>query len=123
MKAQDGEDIGEYNLTDMQMKRDIIESEDFAREVRDQYAVRKSLSYDHTTMLKFHPWSKSSTKEVIDVNFPCKSMKAIVLLFRKEDAGDSKEFVFPKLKNVKVTVEGKPNDIYSKGLKRPDMYY
>ena len=49
-------------------------------------------------------------------------MKAVVLLFTKKDAGDSEEFVFPNLTRVDVTVEGNPNDIYSNGLAKRDMY-
>ena len=49
-------------------------------------------------------------------------MKAVVLLFTKKDAGDSEEFVFPNLTRVNVTVEGNPNDIYSEGLAKHDMY-
>ena len=106
MKAQDGEDVGEYKLTDMHLEYEITESEDLVREVKDQYSVGRSLGYDYTTLLKTLPWNKSSTREVIDVNIPRKSMKAVVLLFTK-DAGDSEEFVFPELKRVNATVEGK----------------
>ena len=121
MKAQDGEDVGEYKLTDMHLEYGIIESEDLVREVKDQYSVGRSLGYDYTTLLKTLPWNKSSTREVIDVNISRKSMKGVVLLFTKKDAG-GEEFVFPELKRVNVTVEGNPNDIYSEGLARRDMY-
>ena len=54
-------------------------------------------------------------------------MKAIVLLLTKKDPGDSEfvlieEFVFPELTRVNVTVESNPNDIYSEGLAKRDMY-
>ena len=121
MKAQDGEDVGEYKLTDMHLEYEIIESEDLVREVKDQYSVGRSLGYDYTTMLKTLPWNKSSTREVIDINIPRKSMEALVLLLTK-NAGDSKDFVFPELKRVNVSVEGNPNDIYSEGLAKRDIY-
>ena len=120
--TQDGEDVGEYKLTDMHLEYGIIESEDLVREVKDQYSIGRSLGYDYTTLLKTLPWNKSSTREVIDVNIPRKSMKAVVLLFTKKDAGDSEEFVFPELKRVNVTVQGNPNDIYSEVLAKRDMY-
>ena len=104
------------------MEDEIIESEDLVREVKDQCSVGRSLGYDYTTLLKTLPWNKSSTREVIDVNIPRKSMKAIVLLFMKKGAGDSEEFAFPGLTRVNVTVEGNPNDIYSKGLAKRDIY-
>ena len=49
-------------------------------------------------------------------------MKAIVLLFTKADAGDSEDFPFAGLTRVNVTVEGNPNDLYSEGLAKRDMY-
>ena len=73
-------------------------------------------------MLKTLPWGKDNTREVIDVNIPRKSMKAMVLLFTKKDAGDSEEFMFPNLTKVNVTVEGNPNDICSNGLAKRDVY-
>ena len=85
MKAQDGEDIGEYKLTDMHLEYEIIESKELAREVKDQYGIGRSLVYDYTTQLKTLPWNKSSTREVIDLNISRKSMRAIVLLFTKKD--------------------------------------
>ena len=49
-------------------------------------------------------------------------MKAVVLLFTKKNAEDSEDFPFPNLTQVDVTVEGNPNDIYSRGLAKRDMY-
>ena len=49
-------------------------------------------------------------------------MKAVVLLFTKKSAQSSEEFVFPNLTHVDVAVEGNPNDIYSTGLAKRDMY-
>ena len=122
MKAQGGEDVGEYKLTDMHLEYEIIESEDLAERVRGEYNIGRSLGYDYTTLLKTLPWGKDNTREVIDVNIPRKSMNAVVLLFTKKGAGDSEEFVFPNLTRVNVTVEGNPDDIYSDGLAKRDMY-
>ena len=56
------------------------------------------------------------------MNIPRKSLKAIVLLLTKADAGDSEKFPFANLTRVNVTVEGNPNDLYSEGLAKRDMY-
>ena len=122
MKAQDGEEVGEYKLTDMHLEYEIIESEDLAERVRGEYSIGRSLGYDYTTLLKTLPWGKDNTREVIDVNIPRKSMKAVVLLFMKKNAGVSEEFVFPNLTRVNITVEGNLNDIYSEGHAKRDMY-
>ena len=49
-------------------------------------------------------------------------MKAVVLLFTEKGSKDSEHFPFPDLTNVKVDVQGTPNDIYSAGLAKRDMY-
>ena len=72
--------------------------------------------------MKTLPWAKGNTREVIDINIPRKSMKAVVLLFTEKGAGDSEHFPFPNLTQVDVTVEGNPNDIYSRGLAKRNMY-
>ena len=83
MEAQTNETTGNYTLTDMRLEYKIIESEQLASDVRGGFAIGRSLGYDYTTLLKT-PWSKDSTREVIDINIPRKSMKAIVLLFMKK---------------------------------------
>ena len=90
MKAQDGEDVGGYKLTGVQLEYEAIESESLTKEVSDQYLGKRSLSYDYTTMLKTLSWSRSSTREVIDVNIPRKSMKATVLFSQRKILGTAK---------------------------------
>ena len=122
LKAQDSEDKGEYKLADLHLEYEIIEIEDLVKEIKDQYNVGRSSGYDYTTLLKTLSWKKDSTREVIDVNIPRKNMKAIVLLFTKSDAGDSENFPFAGLTKVNVTVEGNPNEVYSEGFAKRNMY-
>ena len=91
MKAQTNEATGNYKLVDMQLEYEIIESEQLASDVKDEFALGRSLGYDYTTLLKPYGGvkTKDSTREAIDINIPRKSMKAVVLLFTKKDAGDS----------------------------------
>ena len=122
MKAQTNEETGTYRLTDLQLEYEVIKSEGLAASVRGTYNIKRSFPYNYSTLLKTLPWAKGSTREVIDINIPRISMKAIVLLFTKKNAGDSEYFPFPNLTQVNVTVEGNPNDIYSRGLAKRDMY-
>ena len=66
-------------------------------------------------------WPKATTVQNINVNVPRKSMKAIVLLF-KDDSSDSESFVFPSLKTVKISIEGKPNQVYPSDLTANRLY-
>ena len=122
MKAQANEKTGTYRLTDLQLEYDVIKSEGLANSVRGTYNAGRSFPYNFSTLLKTLPWAKGNTREVIDINIPRKSMKAVVLLFTEKDAGDSEHFPFPNLTQVDVTVEGNPNDIYSRGLAKRNMY-
>ena len=122
IKAQTNEETGTYKLTDLQLEYDVIKSEGLANSVRETYNTRRSFPYNYSTLLKTLPWAKGNTREVIDINIPRKSMKAVVLLFTEKGAGDSEHFPFPNLTQVDVTVEGNPNDIYSRGLAKRNMY-
>ena len=123
MKAQANQKKGEYKLTDMRLEYEVIESENLVKEVKDKYMVGRSLGYDYTTLLKTLCWKKDSTLEVVDINIPRKSLKALVLLFTEPEKDDSEYFPFPNLEKVSVTVEGNPNDLYSEGLAKRDMFY
>ena len=49
-------------------------------------------------------------------------MKAIVLLFTKTSRKDSEEFLCPNITEVKVTIEGVPNQVYSQGITKSRFY-
>ena len=117
MVAQTNEATGTYKLTDMHLEYEIIESESLAERVRGDFNAGRSLGYNYTTLLKTLVWNKDSTREVVDINIPRKSMTGVILLFTKKGSTDSEEFLFPNLTNVHVSVEGTPNAIYSDGLK------
>ena len=107
--------MGSYKLKDMQLEYDTIESDSLAQEMRSSYEVGRSLAYDYSTLLKTLSWSKSSTREVIDINIPRRSLKAVILLFTQPGSGDSEKYPFPNITN--------PNDLYSDGLMQRKMYH
>ena len=117
MKAQDGENIGSYKLTDMHLEYEIIESEGLVREVKDQYSVGRSLGYDYTTMLKTLTWKKDSTRERHRREHSEKTYESDSLTSHKKQRGR-----YSGITKVNVTVEGNPNDLYSEGLSKRDMY-
>ena len=50
-------------------------------------------------------------------NMPCKSLKGILVLFEEEKSytQDTSKYYNPVIQKVSVTVEGKPNQLYSQG--------
>ena len=57
-------------------------------------------------------------------NTPCKSLKGILVLFEEEKSytRDTSKFYNPKIQKVSVTVEGKPNQLYSQGMRSFEQY-
>ena len=57
-------------------------------------------------------------------NTPCKSLKGILVLFEDEKtfARDTSKFYNPKIQKVSVTIEGKPNPLYSQLMRSFEQY-
>ena len=122
MKAQGGETIGGYTLENLELEYETIDSQELAQDSTARYENGRSLVYDHVTHVKTINWGKDSTIENETINFPRQSLKAVVMLFRKKTPDSSEEFVFPNIGNVKVTVEGTPNQVYSQGISKGRFY-
>ena len=68
--------------------------------------------------------NKSDTMWNWSFNMPCKSLKGILVLFEEEKSyvRDTSKFYNPKIQKVSVTVEGKPNQLYSQGMRSFEQY-
>ena len=57
-------------------------------------------------------------------NTPCKSLKGIPVLFEEEKSytRDTSKFYNPKIQKVSVIVEGKPNQLYTQGMRWFEQY-
>ena len=70
--------------------------------------------------------NKSDTTWNWSFNMPCKSLKGILVLFEKERSykRDTSKFYNPKIEKVSVPVivEGKPNQLYTQGMRSFEQY-
>ena len=57
-------------------------------------------------------------------NTPCKSLKGILVLFEEEKSyvRDTSKYYNPGIQKVSVTIEGKPNQLYSQGMRLFEQY-
>ena len=122
MLAQSGQTLGNYSLENLELKYETIENQDIVDNVAFLYSYGRSLSYEHVTLMKTIVWASSSTLINENINIPRKLMKAIVILFTKTASKDSEEFLYPNITEVKVTIEGVPNQIYSQGIPKSQFY-
>ena len=60
----------------------------------------------------------------LELNDTCKSLKGILVLFEEEKLylQDTSKFYNPKMEKVSVTIEGKPNQLYSQGIRSFEQY-
>ena len=68
--------------------------------------------------------NKSDTVWNWAFNTPCKSLKGILVLFEEERSytRDTSKFYNPKIQKVSVIVEGKPNQLYTQGMRSFEQY-
>ena len=68
--------------------------------------------------------NKSDTMWNWSFNSPCKSLKGILVLFKEEKSYTrvTSKFYNPGIQKVSVTVEGKPNQLYSQGMRSFGQY-
>ena len=77
------------------------------------------LLYDRVIQHSQIPVNKSDTKWNWSFNETCKSLKGILVLFEEEKPylRDKSRYYNPKIEKVSVTIEGKPNQLYSQGMR------
>ena len=83
-----------------------------------------ALLYDGVLRHKLDKANKSDTTWNWPFNTPCKSMKGILVLFEEEKPyeQDTSKFYNPKIQKVSVIVEGKPNQLYTQGMRPCGQY-
>ena len=122
MIAQSGQSVAGYSLENLELEYETIENLDLAEEVLSHYSQGRSLSFNHVTLMKTVEWDKDATLHNETINIPRKSMKAVVLLFKNKTLTDSEEYVYPNITEVKISVEGIPNSIYSQGIPKSRFF-
>ena len=108
-------------IIDISLEYDIVTQPKLARTIRSDY-VEMALLYDRVIQHSQIP--KSDTKWNWLFNETCKSLKGIVVLFEEERpfTRDTSKYYNPKIQKVSIIVEGKPNQLYSQGMRLFEQY-
>ena len=93
------------------------------RSIRSEYQSM-ALLYDRILRHRQISVNKSDTMWNWSFNMPCKSLKGIRVLFEEEKSyvRDMSKFYNPKIQKVSVTIESKPNQLYSQGMRSFEQY-
>ena len=112
-----------YKITDISLEDEIATQPNLARSIRSEYQSM-ALLYDRILRHRQISVNKSDTMWNWSFNMPCKSLKGILVLFEEEKSytRDTSKFYNPKIQKVSVTIEGKPNQLYSQGMRSFEQY-
>ena len=115
-----------YTISNIFLEFDTVTNASLACQIRTEY-MKSSTLYDRILRARIIPLNNSSTSFSVDTNSPSKSLKGVLLIFKKERSvtkfnRDTEEFFNPKITKVKVTVEGVPNELYAQNMEYRHQY-
>jgi len=108
-----------YKISEISLEYEIVTSPQLSRIIRDQYQSKVTIFYDRVLRHNYSIKNKKDEVWNINLNTPARSMKGILMLFqepKQEYQRECEEFYNPKIKNVSIVIEGKPNQIFSSGV-------
>ena len=112
-----------YEISNISLEYKIVTQPTLAKHISDEYQSMASL-YNRVLRHRQIKVNKLNTTWNWSSNTPCKSLKGILVLFEEEKpyARDTSKFCNPKIQKVSVIVEGKPNQLYTQGMRSFDQY-
>ena len=107
-----------YKISIISLEYEIVAHPDLVRHVSTEYQ-NVALLYDRILRNRQIPVNKSDTAWNWSFNKPCKLLKGILVLFEGEQSyiRDTSKFYSPEIEKVSVTVEGKPNQLYTQEMR------
>ena len=112
-----------YKIRDISLEYEIATQPDLVRSIRSEYQ-HMALLYDRILRHRKIIVNKSDTVWNWAFNTPFKQLKGILVLFEEEKpyTQDTSKFYNPKIQKVSVIVEGKPNQLYTQGMRSFEQY-
>ena len=109
-----------YTISNISLEFDTVTNASLASQIRTEY-MKSSILYDRILRARIIPLNNSDTSFSVDINSPSKSLKGVLLIFRKERSAtkfsrDTEEFFNPRITKVEVTVKGVPNELYAQNM-------
>ena len=105
------------------MEYEIVSQPTLARSIKVEYN-KMTLLYDRVLKHSQSIVNKSDTNWNWSFNMPYKSLKGILVLFEEEKlyVRETSKFYNLKIEKVSVIIEGKPNQLYTKGMRSFEQY-
>ena len=112
-----------FKITDISLEYKIATQPDLVKSIRSEYQ-HMALLYDRILRHRKIIVNKKDTAWNWAFDTPCKSLKGILVLFEEEGSytRDTSKFQNPKIQEVSVIVEDKPNQLYAQGMRSFEQY-
>ena len=109
-----------YKITNLELEYASIHNKYIAEEAAVSYRVGRGFFYENIILHKEFKISKPNDSVINEsVNIPGKSMTGILCLFTEsynDGTRKSEKFVNPNITSIDITIDGMPNQLYSKGM-------
>jgi len=110
------DDEATYSMHGISLEFEMVTNKHVADSIRRKLQGKTHFLFERVLNYQSVDLNKSDTTWNININQSVKSLKGVLLLF-KEAGANPGVFYNPKITNTTVTIEGKPNQLYSQGLK------
>ena len=117
-----------YTISDIHLEFEVITSSEIASALRIKQSGKHTVLYDRVVRHSKLSLNKSDTIWNIALAPQAESMKGILILFvDPADGGtaysrDTEKFYNPKIKNIQITLDGNPNQLFASGM-RPHQQF
>ena len=105
-----------YEIKNICLEFHKVTDTELARQIRQQFNGRIVILYDRVLRHRKITKNKSDTLWNINLNIPARSMKGILMLFEDPNRTSTDDYYNLKITKVEVTIEGVPNQLYSKSM-------
>ena len=121
-----GDTNAKYKLSDISLEYDAIFDESYATNIDEMYTRTTSIPYTKVISIHYQTLSKKDTTWKIDMNnISVRLLQGLLLLFldkRDDFVNKNEEFYNPSIKNILVTINGMPHQLFGARLQARDIY-
>ena len=122
MEATMGKTKGEFKLTDVNLEFEVLEGANIYNQTKGLYDSGRTLYYNHITHVAGQEIPKDRNQFSIACNLPRHRLQALVVLFKEKGEEDPETFANANIEEVRISKEGSPNILLTKGLQKDQIY-
>ena len=121
IKSAEANTDASYTISKISLEFDTVTNASLASQIRTEY-MTSTILYDIILRSRVIPLNNSDTGFSMDTNSPSKSLKGVLLIFKKEIGATKFNRDTEGIYNLKITVESSPNELYAQNMEYRHQY-